>query len=185
MRCGPECGGTPASDKQSALLQNFARRRSSRWRTNIEKTGEDAYRLTMAVAERRIPGGCAVDATCRIEQAEQTIRKGSDNQIDRARVLEVRIQSPPAVSLRTIGSSAAEPIGNPGRRATQAAAPGPLRALPAWPKRSRRRDRPVSSLVEAGRGGLPHDPEATLPALYIAGRDMAPSVQLGAEKIRY
>jgi hypothetical protein len=75
------------------------RRRSSRWRTNIEKTGEDAYRLTMAVAERRMPGGCAVDATCRIEQAEQTIRKGSDNQIDRARVLEVRIQSPPAVSL--------------------------------------------------------------------------------------
>src|SRR6516225_3802057 len=42
----------------------------------------------MAVAERRIPGGCAVDATCRIEQAEQTIRKGSDNQIDRARVTE-------------------------------------------------------------------------------------------------
>jgi hypothetical protein len=74
------------------------RRRSSRWRTNIEKTGEDAYRLTMAVAERRIPGGCAVDATCRIEQAEQTIRKGSDNQIDRPRVLEVRIQSPPAAS---------------------------------------------------------------------------------------
>jgi hypothetical protein len=36
--------------------------------------------------------------TCRIEQAEQTIRKGSDNQIDRARVLEVRIQSPPAGS---------------------------------------------------------------------------------------
>jgi hypothetical protein len=45
----------------------------------------------MAVAERRIPGGCAVDATCRIDQAEQTIRKGSDNQIDRALVLEVRI----------------------------------------------------------------------------------------------
>jgi large exoprotein involved in heme utilization and adhesion len=35
-----------------------------------------------------------------------------------------------------------------------------------------RADRPISSLVEAGRGGLPHDPEATLPALYIAGRDL-------------
>jgi hypothetical protein len=34
---------------------------------------------------------------------------------------------------------------------------------------------PISSLVEAGRGGLPQDPEATLPALYIAGRDVAPS----------
>ena len=32
--------------------------------------------------------------------------------------------------------------------------------------------RPISSLVEAGRGGLPPDPEATLPALYIAGRDL-------------
>jgi hypothetical protein len=31
---------------------------------------------------------------------------------------------------------------------------------------------PISSLVEAGRGGLPQDPEATLPALYIAGRDL-------------
>jgi hypothetical protein len=31
---------------------------------------------------------------------------------------------------------------------------------------------PVSSLTEAGRGGLPQDPEATLPALYIAGRDL-------------
>jgi large exoprotein involved in heme utilization and adhesion len=29
-----------------------------------------------------------------------------------------------------------------------------------------------SSLVEGGRGGLPQDPDATLPALYIAGRDM-------------
>src|SRR5262249_43103021 len=35
-----------------------------------------------------------------------------------------------------------------------------------------RADRPISSLVEAGRGGLPQDPEATLPALYIAGRDL-------------
>jgi large exoprotein involved in heme utilization and adhesion len=34
--------------------------------------------------------------------------------------------------------------------------------------------RPLSSLVEAGRGGLPHDVEATLPALYIAGRDLNP-----------
>jgi filamentous hemagglutinin family protein len=32
--------------------------------------------------------------------------------------------------------------------------------------------RPISSLVEGGRGGLPQDPEATLPALYIAGRDL-------------
>jgi hypothetical protein len=32
--------------------------------------------------------------------------------------------------------------------------------------------RPISNLVEAGRGGLPQDPEATLPALYIAGRDI-------------
>jgi filamentous hemagglutinin family protein len=37
-----------------------------------------------------------------------------------------------------------------------------------------RADRPISSLVEAGRGGLPQDPEATLPALYIAGRDLNP-----------
>ena len=37
-----------------------------------------------------------------------------------------------------------------------------------------RADRPISSLVEAGRGGLPQDPEATLPALYIAGRDVNP-----------
>ncbi len=36
-------------------------------------------------------------------------------------------------------------------------------------------DRPQSSLVEAGRGGLSQDPSATLPALYLAGRD----VQLG------
>jgi large exoprotein involved in heme utilization and adhesion len=30
-----------------------------------------------------------------------------------------------------------------------------------------------SSLTEAGRGGLPQDPEIDLPALYIAGRDLA------------
>jgi hypothetical protein len=34
---------------------------------------------------------------------------------------------------------------------------------------------PQSTLVEAGRGGLPQDPDATLPALYIAGRDMTPT----------
>ncbi len=31
---------------------------------------------------------------------------------------------------------------------------------------------PQSSLVEAGRGGLPEDPNASLPALYLAGRDL-------------
>ena len=50
----------------------------------------------MAVAETR--GMRRRRDSSRIEQAEQTIRKGSDNQIDRARVLEVRIQSPPADS---------------------------------------------------------------------------------------
>src|SRR5262249_51667139 len=40
-----------------------------------------------------------------------------------------------------------------------------------------RADRPTSTLVEAGRGGLPQDPEATLPALYIAGRELYPNVQ--------
>jgi hypothetical protein len=44
-----------------------------------------------------------------------------------------------------------------------------------------RGDRPISSLVEAGRGGLPQDPEATLPALYIAGRDVSPNAHAGAE----
>jgi filamentous hemagglutinin family protein len=34
---------------------------------------------------------------------------------------------------------------------------------------------PQSSLVDTGRGGLPQDPDATLPALYIAGRDMSPT----------
>ncbi len=35
--------------------------------------------------------------------------------------------------------------------------------------------RPQSTLVEAGRGGQPQDPEASLPALYIAGRDLSPN----------
>jgi len=46
---------------------------------------------------------------------------------------------------------------------------------------SARSDRPISSLVEAGRGGLPQDPDATLPALYIAGRDVNPDAQTGAD----
>jgi hypothetical protein len=44
-------------------------------------------------------------------------------------------------------------------------------------------DRPISSLVEAGRGGLPQDPEATLPALYIAGRDVNSNPAAGPGKI--
>jgi len=44
-----------------------------------------------------------------------------------------------------------------------------------------RGDRPISSLVEAGRGGLPQDPEATLPALYIADRDVSPAAPAGAD----
>ena len=44
-----------------------------------------------------------------------------------------------------------------------------------------RADRPISSLVEAGRGGLPQDPEVTLPALYIAGRDLNPTPPTGAD----
>jgi filamentous hemagglutinin family protein len=40
-----------------------------------------------------------------------------------------------------------------------------------------RADQPISTLVDAGRGGLPQDPEATLPALYIAGRDVNPNPQ--------
>ena len=36
-----------------------------------------------------------------------------------------------------------------------------------------RAGRPQSSLVAAGRGGLPYEPEATLPALYLAGRNLA------------
>jgi large exoprotein involved in heme utilization and adhesion len=46
---------------------------------------------------------------------------------------------------------------------------------------SARSDRPISSLVEAGRGGLPQDPDATLPALYIAGRDVNPDPQASAD----
>jgi hypothetical protein len=40
--------------------------------------------------------------------------------------------------------------------------------------------RSQSSLVEEGRGGLPQDPDATLPALYIAGRDVNPNPQAAA-----
>jgi large exoprotein involved in heme utilization and adhesion len=36
---------------------------------------------------------------------------------------------------------------------------------------------PQSSLVEGGRGGLPQNPDATLPALYFAGRDVNLSSQ--------
>jgi large exoprotein involved in heme utilization and adhesion len=38
-------------------------------------------------------------------------------------------------------------------------------------------NQPLSRLVEAGRGGLPQDPEATLPALYIAGRQLDPNAR--------
>jgi large exoprotein involved in heme utilization and adhesion len=38
-----------------------------------------------------------------------------------------------------------------------------------------RGNRPRSSLTEAGRGGLPQDPEATLLGLYFADRDFAPA----------
>ena len=44
-----------------------------------------------------------------------------------------------------------------------------------------RGNRPQSSLVEAGRGGLPQDPDATLPALYIAGRDLSVAPRRAAE----
>jgi hypothetical protein len=44
-----------------------------------------------------------------------------------------------------------------------------------------RGDRPISTLVEAGRGGLPQDPEATLPALYIAGRNLDLNPQTPAD----
>jgi hypothetical protein len=43
-----------------------------------------------------------------------------------------------------------------------------------------RADRPISTFVEAGRGGTPHDPEETLPALYVAGRDVTPSAPSSA-----
>jgi hypothetical protein len=42
---------------------------------------------------------------------------------------------------------------------------------------------PISSLVEAGRGGLPQDPEATLPALYIAGRDLNLDPRASADSV--
>jgi filamentous hemagglutinin family protein len=54
-----------------------------------------------------------------------------------------------------------------------------------------RAGRPRSSLVEAGRGGLPQDPDASLPALYTAGRDLrlaprpaAPGAAAGGEPPR-
>jgi large exoprotein involved in heme utilization and adhesion len=46
-----------------------------------------------------------------------------------------------------------------------------------------RAGQPISSLVEAGRGGLPQDPEATLPALYIAGRDLDPNPHPGTDTV--
>jgi len=46
-----------------------------------------------------------------------------------------------------------------------------------------RRDRPISTFVEAGRGGTPQDAEETLPALYIAGRDVIPSVRSSADTL--
>jgi filamentous hemagglutinin family protein len=46
-----------------------------------------------------------------------------------------------------------------------------------------RAGQPVSSLVEAGRGGLLQDPEATLPALYIAGRDLNPNPPPGTDTV--
>jgi large exoprotein involved in heme utilization and adhesion len=45
-----------------------------------------------------------------------------------------------------------------------------------------RAGRPQSSLVEAGRGGLPQDPDASLPALYIAGRDIRLAPPPGAHR---
>jgi hypothetical protein len=45
-----------------------------------------------------------------------------------------------------------------------------------------RADRPISTLAEAGRGGLPQDPEATLPALYIAGREVNPQPGTGTSE---
>jgi large exoprotein involved in heme utilization and adhesion len=47
-----------------------------------------------------------------------------------------------------------------------------------------RSDRPVSTLATAGRGGLPQDPEATLPALYIASRDLNSDPRAGADNIQ-
>jgi large exoprotein involved in heme utilization and adhesion len=49
-------------------------------------------------------------------------------------------------------------------------------------------NQPQSSLVAAGRGGLPQDPDASLPALYLAGRDVvigpwlvAPRAEVGSD----
>jgi hypothetical protein len=39
-------------------------------------------------------------------------------------------------------------------------------------RRAARAGRPQSGLVAAGRGGLPREPDNSLPALYIAGRDL-------------
>jgi large exoprotein involved in heme utilization and adhesion len=56
--------------------------------------------------------------------------------------------------------------------------PGDLRTAAAVLRNScaAQSERPQSSLVEAGRGGQPQDPDATLPALYIAGRDLKPAL---------
>jgi hypothetical protein len=52
-----------------------------------------------------------------------------------------------------------------------------------------RANRPQSSLVVAGRGGLAQGPDASLPALYIAGRDLrldhrvaAPRTEAGGDR---
>jgi len=60
------------------------------------------------------PLGCRSSCCPKTERAPRPVpsfrrHKRGDNQIDRTRVLEVRIQSPPAVSQQTTGSSAAEP----------------------------------------------------------------------------
>jgi hypothetical protein len=46
-----------------------------------------------------------------------------------------------------------------------------------------RANQPISNLVAAGRGGLPQDPEAVLPALYIAGSDINPNLQPGKDTV--
>jgi filamentous hemagglutinin family protein len=46
-----------------------------------------------------------------------------------------------------------------------------------------RAGQPISGLIQAGRGGLSQDPEATLPALYIAGRDLNPNPQPGPDTV--
>jgi len=42
---------------------------------------------------------------------------------------------------------------------------------------------PRSTLTEAGRGGLPQDPETTIPALYLAGRDADASAPTAAPTV--